>query len=123
MKVGTDICNPRRIKAIYKRFGDKFLNRILTSKEKDYVKSSKKLFLYRLAGRYAAKEAIAKVLGSGIGKDVSFQDIEILRNDKNAPAIKLSKGAQKLAEEQELKKWSLSISHEDIAVIAVVIAA
>ncbi len=122
LRIGTDLCNPKRIATVYKRFGEKFLNRILTNKEKDYVLSSKKLFLYRLAGRYAAKEAVAKLLGTGIAKQVSFRDIEILRDTNDAPSIQLSAGALKRAEELGLKEWTISVSHEKTMVIAIVIA-
>ncbi len=121
-RIGTDLCNPKRIAKVYKQFGEKFLDRILTPKEKEYVTSSKKLFLYRLTGRYAAKEAVAKLLGTGIGKYVSFRDIEILRDAKDAPSIELSSGALKRAEELGLKHWAVSVSHEESMVIAIVIA-
>ncbi len=121
-RVGTDLCNPKRIAKVYKEFGEKFLDRILTPKEKDYVTSSKKLFLYRLTGRYAAKEAVAKLLGTGIGKHVSFQDIEILRDANDAPSVQLTGTALKRAEELSLKHWAISVSHEETMVIAMVIA-
>jgi len=121
-RIGTDLCNPKRIAKVYKQFGEKFLDRILTAKEKEYVLSSKRLFLYRLTARYAAKEAVAKLLGTGIGKHVSFQDIEVLRDTNEAPSVQLTGTALARAESLGLKHWALSVSHEETMVIAVVIA-
>lgn len=121
MRIGTDLCDSERIKKIYEKFGDKFLDRILTPKEKAYVLSGKKLLFHRLAGRYAAKEAVAKLLGTGIGSQLSFQDIEILRT-VGTPVLSLNGRGADLAKTLGLKDWSLSISHERKMVIAVVIA-
>ena len=134
LRLGTDLCNTKRIAAIYKKFGAKFLDRILTVREKEYVLSSKKLFLYRLSGRFAAKEAVSKALGTGIGEKLSFLDIEILRVDSEdniveagsdksaAPKIFLGAAAQKISDELGLTEWALSVSHEDDFVIAQVVA-
>lgn len=121
-KLGTDLCSLKRIAKIYKQFGEKFLDRILTAKEKESVISSKKLFLYRLAGRYAAKEAVAKALGTGIGKELSFRDIEILRDGNQPPQITLHDKAKTKAEALKLKNWTLSVSHEEDMALAVVMA-
>lgn len=120
-KIGTDICNPKRIAKTYKRFGKKFLDRILTPKEKEYVMKSKKHFLTRLTGRYAAKEAVAKALETGIRIGVNFRDIEIV-NGQTVPHLKLHGKAAEIAKDKNLSHWSVSISHEDIMVIATVIA-
>jgi holo-[acyl-carrier protein] synthase len=128
-QIGTDLCDPTRIEKIYRRYGKKFVTRILTTAELEMLeygfnqRSFKPSFSQRLAARYAAKEAVSKVLGCGIGKEISFQDIEIMRHaDSKAPIIKLSEKASKLAEEQKLSNWQISISHEKSMSIAVVIA-
>ena len=92
MRLGNDLCNPSRIEKIYKRFGAKFLQRLLTKEEIEdlLAQQSKKLFIHRLAGRYAAKEAIAKLFGTGIGQELSFQDIQIIRDLSGKPLVKLS---------------------------------
>lgn len=84
---------------------------------------SRKLFIHRFAGRYAAKEAIAKLFGTGIGKKLSFQDIQVIRcPDSGMPKVKLSGKAQKLAEELSIKEIQVSISHEDTMVLATAVA-
>ena len=124
MRLGNDLCNPLRIEKIYKRFGAKFLQRLLTKEEIEdlLAQQSKKLFIHRLAGRYAAKEAIAKLFGTGIGKELSFQDIQIIRDPSGKPLVKLSEKATKLAEKLEIKDIQVSISHEDTMVLATAIS-
>ena len=125
MHIGTDLCNPKRIEKIYKRFTTKFLKRVLTAKEIDQLmgSKSKKHFIQRLSGRYAAKEAVAKVLGTGIGKKLSFQDIEILPEaTTRVPIVTLSKKAKALAKELGIDSIKVSISHEDIMTVAFAIS-
>lgn len=100
------------------------MQRLLTKEEIEdlLAQQSKKLFIHRLAGRYAAKEAIAKLFGTGIGKELSFQDIQIIRDPSGKPLVKLSEKATKLAEKLEIKDIQVSISHEDIMVLATAIS-
>lgn len=120
--IGLDLCNPKRIERVYKRFGAKFLKRVLTEKEIEQMKSDMKNFIHRLAARYAAKEAVAKSFGTGIGKKLSFQDMEILRNEAGAPIVHLNEKAQKLMQSLGYTEIKVSISHEDIVVGAVALA-
>ena len=87
--IGCDIVNVERISSIYAKYGDRFLDRILSLKEKKiaYQRQTpdKKVFLMYLAKRYAAKEAYSKALGSGLGKNISFQDIMVANDEKGRP--------------------------------------
>ena len=87
IKVGTDIVAIERIQASIEKFGDKFLDRFLNENEKRSVKK-----VESIAGYWAAKEAIAKALGCGIGRELSFLDIEIYKDAKGAPYFNLNKG-------------------------------
>lgn len=110
--IGVDLCCPKRIEKVYKNFGRKFLKRIFTDLEiEDLEKSLSKKYgsFHRIAGRFAAKEAVAKAMGSGIGKDLSFHDIEITHNDKGAPIVNLKKSK---------KKVQVTISHEKSMAVA-----
>ena len=120
IKIGTDICQINRIKSAYKRFGKRFLNRILTNNEIKYVISNKNNLLNRLAGRFAAKEATSKVLGTGL-KGVYFKEIEVLRKPSGAPELILHKRAKQKAKEKKLANFEVSISHERDFAIAIVI--
>ena len=128
LRLGTDLCDPNRIEKVIRRYGKKFVTRILTSEEQELLeygfnqRSFKPSLSHRIAARYAAKEAVAKALGTGIGKDVSFHDILILKKENcGAPYIKLENNAVKVAEELGIKKWEISISHEKAMSVAVVI--
>lgn len=120
--IGLDLCNPKRIERIYKKYGSKFLTRVLTEKEIEELKKNGKNFIYRLAGRYAAKEAIAKSFKTGIGEKISFQDLEILRDEKGAPVVHLSEKAKNFIKTLGYSEIKVSISHEDMMVGAVAIA-
>lgn len=81
---------------MYERYGEKFLDRILTAGEKKYALSSKRDFLAKVAARFAAKEATSKVLGTGfIG--VGWKEIEVVRLPSGAPTLKLSGRAEAVA--------------------------
>jgi holo-[acyl-carrier protein] synthase len=91
--IGTDIITLERIEYALEAFGGKFVNRILTEKEKHHLieinnKDSKIAYL---AKRFAAKEAISKALGTGIGEALSFHDIEISNNASGAPIASVPK--------------------------------
>lgn len=87
--LGTDIIEIERIRNAYNRFGKRFLDRIFTAKEQVYCKKYKDPSAH-LAARFAAKEAVAKALGTGFQNNFSFLDIEILNDDLGKPLVYLS---------------------------------
>ena len=88
--IGTDIVEIARIAEVLERQGERFIDRILTVSEKTLYNQSKSVSF--VAKRFAAKEAVAKAFGTGIGRGVSFQDIVISNNAKGAPLVELSNG-------------------------------
>lgn len=115
--IGNDIIEIERIRRSINRNGESFIKRLFTEKEQEYCaqfKDSSQNF----AGRFAAKEAIAKALGIGFGRDLSFQDIEILGNDKGKPIVHFSEKATKYFQKPNIL---LSISHSDHYATAVAI--
>ena len=117
LRSGVDIIEITRLEATLARHGARFLERVYTSKE---------ITLYRdrpqsLAARWAAKEAVAKALGTGIG-EVRWTEIEILEDDLRAPTLHLSGRAQTLARELGLIQWAISLSHTNDLAIAFVVA-
>lgn len=110
--VGIDIVKIERIKNLYNKFGKKALKKFLSDGEIELSKNK----IETIAGFYASKEAISKALGVGIGKDLSFNDIEIQKTKKNAPYFILSKH---IVDKFKIKKVSLSISHEKEYAVAV----
>ncbi|MGG3738765.1 holo-ACP synthase [Aeribacillus pallidus] len=85
--IGIDIIEFSRIQSVFKR-QPKFIERVLTPAEQEqFHQLSERRQLEFLAGRFAAKEAFAKALGTGIGTELSFQDIEIIKDEKGKPYI------------------------------------
>ena len=116
--LGIDIVEIDRIQEAIDSQGQKFLDRIFTPKEQEYCNLLKKGPAIRYAARFSAKEALAKALGCGFGKDLSFLDIEIRNNNLGKPEIILSDSANKRFSTPRLH---LSISHSKSMATAVVI--
>lgn len=96
--VGTDILAVARVEAVYSRLGQRFVDRILTPPESDLWRQRGQPVNF-LAKQFAAKEALAKALATGIAKGVGFQQLQILRSEAGAPVVELSGIArQRLAE-------------------------
>ena len=112
MKVGTDIIHIQRIENSLEKFGDTFKTKFLDQSEIELAKK-----VESVAGFWAAKEAIAKALGCGIGADLAFHDITIAKDHRGAPSFVLSQEAQK---KHKIKNASLSISHDGGFAIAIV---
>jgi holo-[acyl-carrier protein] synthase len=106
-----------RFASAFHRHGERLLRRLFTSVERAEVGDN----MASLAARFAAKEAVAKAFGTGIGR-ISWHDIEICRGNSGEPILRLHGTAQKMAEEQNIKSWSLSLSHTHSHAIAVVVA-
>jgi holo-[acyl-carrier protein] synthase len=105
--IGNDIIEIKRIRKVLTRYENRFLNHILTLKEQEYCFQYKDP-VPRLAGRFAAKEAIAKALGTGFSKELNWLDIEILTDPKGKPAVFLSDPTQAYFSQPVI--W-ISISH------------
>src|SRR3990172_3238391 len=106
-ELGIDIIKIERIAAALKRFGDRFPKRVLTDSEQRYVRNRPQTF----AGRWAAKEAVSKVLGLGV-RGVGWRDIEIARLPTGQPAVRLHGRAARRAEQLGMGRIAVSISHE-----------
>ncbi len=115
--IGTDILEIKRIDEVLSRLGERFVRRILTEQEQaEYRDSGQPARL--LAKRFAAKEAIAKALGTGIGRGVSWQDMQIEHNDSGAPLVRLSGGALEVVQRRGGSRVELSLADEQDYVVA-----
>lgn len=117
LRTGVDLIEISRIEEVISRHGRHYLERIYTPAELELCGKR----IESLAGRFAAKEAVAKALGCGIG-DVTWKEIEILGDDQNAPTLTLHGAAGQKAGELGLTTWSLSISHSQSHAVAFVTA-
>jgi holo-[acyl-carrier protein] synthase len=117
LATGIDLVDIGRFKDVIERHGDRFLQRVFTPQELDELGAN----FISLAGRFAAKEAVAKALGTGIGA-IGWREVEILRGPSRQPVLRLHGEANRLAGEQCLQHWALSLSHTHTHAIASVVA-
>jgi holo-[acyl-carrier protein] synthase len=108
--VGMDLVETKRIADSMERFGDRFLNRIFTEGELTYARSMKFPHLH-LAARFAAKEAISKAFGTGIGHEMGWRDLEIVRETSGAPKVRLHGKAEAFATMRGVREVHVSLSH------------
>ena len=107
---GIDLIECSRIASMRERHGDRFLSRILTSREQAYVGQFKDP-VQRIAGRFAAKEAILKMLGTGWVGDIAWTDMEIVNNPAGVPHVSLSGRCAEIAGTLGIARVLLSITH------------
>jgi holo-[acyl-carrier protein] synthase len=113
-ELGIDIIRVQRIRDSLARFGDRFTKRVLTPTEQAYVRGRPET----MAGRWAAKEAVSKVLGLGV-RGIGWRDIEIERLPTGQPACKLHGRAAKRAEQLGMGRVAISITHESDYAVAI----
>ena len=117
--IGTDIVEIQRIASALERQGDKFLQRILTESEIAEYQARGNSVAF-LAKRFAAKEAIAKALGTGIGRGISFQQMVVSNNAEGAPQVELQANAAERLKQLGGSKVLLSLSDEKSYALAYV---
>ncbi|HYG34913.1 MAG TPA: holo-ACP synthase [Clostridia bacterium] len=108
--IGTDIIEVARIAASHEKFGERFLNRILHPAEISYCLSHKVPAPF-LAARFAAKEAISKAFGTGIGSQLGWLDMEVGRKESGEPFVILHERGQALLVSRGARSVHISISH------------
>jgi holo-[acyl-carrier protein] synthase len=113
-ELGIDIIKVDRIRAALDRFGERFSKRVLTGPEQRYVRARPETF----AGRWAAKEAVSKVLGLGV-RGIGWRDIEIERMPTGQPAVRLHGRAAARAEQLGMDRIAVSITHESDYAVAI----
>ncbi|BAJ64541.1 holo-ACP synthase [Anaerolinea thermophila] len=117
LRTGVDIVEIQRLEQVNPAIRERFIRRVFTPLEIELARGS----YASLAGRFAAKEAVSKALGTGIGP-VSWQDIEIRRDASGAPVLYLHGRAAEVARLLGLTTWSVSISHGRTHAVAMAVA-
>ena len=107
---GIDIIEVARVQGSVERFGDRFLKRVLLPDEIAYCQQHRVPAPF-IAARFAAKEAISKAFGTGIGSHLSWQDMEIRRKESGEPYVVLHGGGPKLFAERGARQLLISLSH------------
>jgi holo-[acyl-carrier protein] synthase len=119
--VGVDVVDLDRFESVMTR-QKSFLDRVFTAAEREYCDTAKATSVrcQRYAARFAAKEAVMKALGCGLGA-YGFHDVEVARDDDSGEPSLLVKGkAAVLADERGITRWMLSLTHSDLVAIALV---
>ena len=118
--IGIDIIEVSRIRSSHERFGERFLQRILRPDEIAYCLSHK-FPAPHVAARFAAKEAVSKAFGTGIGRQLGWQDMEVTRKESGEPILVLYEGGRMLLEQRQAKRVQISLSHTETYAAAVAI--
>jgi holo-[acyl-carrier protein] synthase len=108
---GIDIVETARIRKLVENHGPHFLDRVFTAAEQAYCNQNPKRYFEHLAGRFAAKEAVLKVLGTGWRGGIGWTDIEVVKELSGQPKVNLTGECARVAAEMGIVRWHLSISH------------
>lgn len=108
--IGTDIVECLRIAQMIERHGDLFIQRVYTSHEIEYC-STRRAATQHYAGRWAAKEAVLKAMGTGWVRGISWRDVEVRNAPGGKPTVALAGGARQICEDRAIADILISISH------------
>ena len=118
--IGVDLVECSRIEHSVERFGDRFLHRVFTEGEVAYS-TSMKFPARHLAARFAAKEAVSKAFGTGIGKSMGWRDIDVRKKESGEPYLVLTGNAEGLAKERGVRNALITLSHTDHHAMAMIV--
>lgn len=108
--IGIDVVEVERIASAIQRHGEPFLAKIFTAAEREYCESRKNPAMH-YAARFAAKEAVSKALGTGIGGNAGLHDLEIIHDAAGAPKLQLSGAAETFAKQHGITDIQISLTH------------
>jgi holo-[acyl-carrier protein] synthase len=115
---GIDIVATERVQALIDRHGERFLQRCFTDEERAYCEANPRRRVEHYAGRFAAKEAVLKVLGTGWAAGITWRDIAVTRDASGKPGVALTGQAGSMAQRCGITRWWLSLSHIETHAIA-----
>lgn len=118
LSIGVDLSEVARIEALIARYGARFLDRVFTTQEQAYCNGR----VTSLAARFAIKEAVAKALGTGMGEQVTWREVEVVNDAQGKPLLLLHGKTRAHAESLGLQQWAISLSHTEALAIAFVVA-
>lgn len=117
LRTGVDLCEISRLREAVERRGERLLARVFTPAEREQCGEN----YASLAARFAAKEAVGKALGTGLGP-VAFTDIEVVRGENREPILRLHGKALEKANALNLTGWAISLSHTGEYALASIVA-
>lgn len=118
---GIDIVEVARIARMLEEHGDRFTHRCFTEAERHYAEAGRNARAERYAARFATKEAVLKVLGTGLASGLSWQEMEVRREPTGRPLLQLTGRCAALARERGIAVWHMSVSHTAGLAVASVI--
>jgi len=118
---GIDLVDFPRIEQMIERHGERFLDRVFTPAEQAYARKHKNA-MEKYAGRFAAKEAVLKLIGTGWRGKIKWTDIEVINNSAGQPLVTLSGEVQRIAADLRIDRISISITHTANFAIASAVA-
>ena len=118
---GIDLVDFPRIEQLLNRHGQHFIERVFTAAEQNYARNNRNS-LEKFAGRFAAKEAVLKLIGTGWRGSIAWTDIEITNNSSGQPIVHLSGQVKKISENLGISQISISITHTANFAIASAVA-
>ncbi len=118
---GIDLVDCPRIEQMIQRHGERFVDRVFTAAEQAYARANKNE-IEKLAGRFAAKEAVLKLIGTGWRGKIAWTDIEIINNASGQPGVTIGGEVKRIADELGIEQISVSITHTANFAIASAIA-
>ena len=118
--IGIDLCDTNRVRDLYERYGDRFLGRLFTPRELERCRSARRLHEC-LGGRFAAKEATLKALGTGLSQGIKWRDVELVAGESQPPRIALHGRAAEIAAQRGVGRIHATITHDGGLAVAVVV--
>jgi len=118
--IGVDLCDTNRVRSLLDRYGDRFVNRVFTERERGYCRNERRRHEC-LGGRFAAKEAALKAIGTGLSQGIRWRDVELVASERQPPRIEWHRRAAEIAAERGMKTCHVTITHDGGMAVAVVI--
>ena len=118
--IGVDLCNTDRMRSLVERYGDRFVRRVFTAQELERCRNPRRLHEC-LGGRFAAKEAALKALGTGLSNGIAWRDVELVSTESQPPRLQLHRRAAEIARARGVERIQASITHDGGLALAVVI--
>jgi len=119
---GIDLVETARLRRLAQDHGQHFLDRCFTPAEQAYCAANRKRYFEHLAGRFAAKEAVLKALGTGWRAGIAWTDVEVINSHGGQPQVRLTGQCARIAAERGIDRWLISISHVETHALASAIA-
>ena len=118
--IGVDLCDTERVRDLIAKWGERFEQRVFTERERAYCRNERRRHEC-LGGRFAAKEAALKAIGTGLSNGIRWKDVELVSGESSPPRIEWHGRAAEIAEMRGMKSCHTTITHDGGLAVAVVI--